>query len=379
MPGIYVHIPFCRQKCTYCGFYSSTRLGLRSAYLDSLHRELAVRREEFSFRPITSLYFGGGTPSLLQASDLQRIIDAVASFYGLASTAEITLEANPDHLSASYVQALADTKINRLSLGVQSFDDGLLRRIRRPHTAKQTEEALEQAEKYGFHNISVDLIYGLPGSTTDTWASDLSKVSGVPHLSCYQLSVEEGSVLSRQLQLHRESLPEESVTEAQYRLLLAFAEEHGFRHYEVSNFCKGESFSRHNRAYWQDEPYLGLGPAAHSYFGDRRQWNFPDVETYIRACSALRSYNDWKEQEGRVFGGELLSRDMKYNEYLMTSLRTEWGCNLSYVREHFGAGRESVLRQQLQKLPHCHIRENCACLDEEGLLFADGIAASLFV
>ncbi len=287
-------------------------------------------------QPLASLYIGGGTPSLLHPSAVQKIIDDVKQLHGLEEGAEITLEANPNHLTEDYFRALKDTEINRLSIGVQSLSDDVLRRIRRLHTAAQAERALELALKYGYANLSADLIYGLPGGSLKQWEADVRRLSVLPHLSCYQLTVESGSVIHRQLQKGLEQLPPEEETEAQYALLLSVLKECGFMHYEVSNFCRGEAYSRHNVAYWQGKPYIGLGPGAHSFYGGYRQWNFSDVQLYCRCLEDFSENEGWNSLENTVFELELISPEMAYEEYVMTSLRTCWGCDLERVRTQWG-------------------------------------------
>lgn len=380
MPSIYIHFPFCQQKCSYCGFYSVTRAELLPDYLNSLKKEIRLRADSFSFKPFDTLYIGGGTPSLVSPPTIQEIIDLVEQFYGLSPDAEITIEANPNHLTEDYYRALSQTKVNRLSIGVQSFSDEELRIIRRIHSGAEAEKSLEMAEKYGFHNLSADLIYGLPGSSLSQWKYNLERVAHLPHLSCYQLTLEENSILQRQVLQGRVQLPDEDAVEEQYCLLLDFCSSHGFLQYEVSNFCKNNAFSRHNTAYWKDEPYLGLGPGAHGYMKDFRLYNLPDLNAYIRLLSNISTPAEWEKMLHLLYEKEFLSLDTKYNEYVMTSLRTCWGCDLDYLRLQFGKSYEQYLYEQLEQINENQyvLTDSKLQLTPRGLRFADAIAATLF-
>ena len=381
MPSVYIHFPFCRQKCTYCGFYSETRVALVHDFIAALKNEICLRADFFGFKPFDTLYFGGGTPSLLHPSEIQDIINCIEEHFGLVEDAEITLEANPNHLTEDYFQALRQTKVNRLSIGIQSFFDEDLKTIRRIHDGRQAEQALEWAIKYGYYNLSADLIYGLPGSTLSRWKANLEKVAQLPHLSCYQLTVEEDSILYRQLGKGMIQLPDEDAVEEQYCCLIDFVSVNGFLQYEVSNFCKDNAFSRHNTAYWKDEPYLGLGPGAHGYQLDCRIYNFPNVSEYIRILSEIRTPEEWSRQERLLYEREMLTPAIKYNEYVMTSLRTCWGCDLNRIRLQWGEKYEQYLYGQLDKIDKNQyvINDTKLILTSQGLRFADGIAATLFM
>ena len=381
MPSIYIHFPFCTRKCSYCNFYSSTRCVEIPAYSEALYRELSLRVCEWDGRPADTLYFGGGTPSLLPPSEIQNVIRYVTAHYGLVPDAEITLEANPNQLTEEYFRALKETQVNRLSIGIQSFSDAVLEKLRRTHTAAQAEKALDLALRHGFRSISADLIYGLPGNTLEQWERDVRRLSFLPHLSCYQLTLEEGSLLHMQWKKGMVRMPSEEETEEQRKFLWGFLADAGFTHYEVSSFCRGDAWSRHNCAYWKQEPYLGFGPGAHSFVPHRRQWNFPDVSLYCREISALPSDAGWESLEGNVFGMELLTPEMEYEEYLMTSLRTCWGCDLDTVRDRWGEQALPHIRRQLGRYPDSFytLSEKQLVLTESGLLSADGIAADLFL
>ena len=381
MPSLYIHFPFCLRKCSYCAFYSDTHCAEIPLFLECLQKEMRLRSDELSGVPADSLYFGGGTPSLLAPADIGKLIVLADEIFGLSPDAEITLEANPNQLTDEYFRGLRDTPVNRLSVGVQTFSDEVLKRIRRLHTSVQAEEALTLAEKHGFHNISADLIYGLPGSTMAQLESDLRRLSPLPHLSCYQLTLEEGSILEMQVRKGLERLPSEDGTEAQRELVWVYLRDAGFTHYEVSSFCKGEAWSRHNTAYWRQEPYLGFGPAAHSYLPHRRQWNLPDVRGYCRNVADLPDGRGWDDLEGAVFEREQLTSEMEYEEYVMTSLRTCWGCDLEMVRLKWGVETVSHIRNQLLRYPEqfYKLTYKHLVLTEEGLSFADGVASDLFL
>ncbi len=381
MPSLYIHFPFCLRKCSYCAFYSDTHCAEIPLFLECLQKEMRLRSDELSGVPADSLYFGGGTPSLLAPADIGKLIVLADEIFGLSPDAEITLEANPNQLTDEYFRGLRDTPVNRLSVGVQTFSDEVLKRIRRLHTSVQAEEALTLAEKHGFHNISADLIYGLPGSTMAQLESDLRRLSPLPHLSCYQLTLEEGSILEMQVRKGLERLPSEDGTEAQRKLVWEYLRDAGFTHYEVSSFCKGEAWSRHNTAYWRQEPYLGFGPAAHSYLPHRRQWNLPDVRGYCRNVADLPDGRGWDDLEGAVFEREQLTSEMEYEEYVMTSLRTCWGCDLEMVRLKWGVETVFHIRNQLLRYPEqfYKLTYKRLVLTEEGLLFADGVASDLFL
>lgn len=382
MSGIYIHIPFCIAKCGYCNFYSITDLSLKEHYLQALTKEIALRSTYLHNETVETLYFGGGTPSLLSPAEIETIINCIKQHFTVATDAEITLEANPNSLTKDYLQSLKSTCVNRLSIGIQSFHDDDLHVLGRIHTAKQAEDSLYLAQKYGFTNLSVDLMYGFPELTLEKWKQNLFNIKDISHISCYQLSLENNTPLYSYLQAEKyKSLSEDEIMQ-QYDFLIDFAKKNDFIHYETSNFCKKEYESRHNTSYWKREPYLGLGTGAHSFNGNSRQWNLPDLTTYITFFEHPLTLQQYIHLgKNKVFEKEILSVDMQFNEYIMTSLRTIWGCDLNYMKEKFGKKHIVYLQQQLKTLSPNYfcLTSNKLVLTEKGSLFADFIASQLFI
>jgi oxygen-independent coproporphyrinogen-3 oxidase len=332
-------------------------------------------------QPADTLYIGGGTPSVLSVVLIEKIISHAKNIFKLTSDAEITLEANPNNLTNDYMKQLSNTAINRLSIGIQSFFDDNLVVLGRVHTGKQAETSLELAHKYHFTNLSVDLMYAYPHLSDDQWRKNLEKVKTLNHLSCYGLSLETHSKLYKQIQSKIYSLPDEEETIRQYQLLKDFARENNFVHYETSNFCKSGQFSRHNTACWQNEIYIGIGTAAHSFNRLQRQWNIANVNDYIQQINALKTPEQWKVKGKDVlFNYETLTTTMRVNEYIMTSLRTVWGCNLQYVKEQVGLSFYVELVDKLKAInPKWYtIENNKLILTSQGSLLADAIARDLF-
>jgi oxygen-independent coproporphyrinogen-3 oxidase len=381
MAGIYIHIPFCAKKCFYCNFFSSTDLTLQTSLIESLCHEMDLRYDYLDGQPADTLYIGGGTPSILHPLILEKIVSHAKKVFGLNPNAEITLESNPNNLNHEYMKQLSDTSINRLSIGIQSFFDDNLQVLGRIHSGKQAENCLELACQYHFSNLSVDLMYGYPRLSKYQWMKNLEKVKTVSHLSCYSLSLEPHSTLHTQIQNKRYSLPSEDEIIQQYRLLTNFAAENNFIHYEISNFCKRHCFSRHNTAYWRYEPYIGIGPSAHSFNRLRRQWNIADIDGYIQRLKTMHTPEQW-ETHGKnvIFEEETLTPTMQINEYIMTSLRTVWGCNLQYIKEQFGASFHAELLNKLNTINQRRytLQDDRLILTSEGSLFADAIARDLF-
>lgn len=378
MAGLYVHVPFCTQRCSYCDFYTQTDSRLRTDYLRALRRELAERAAELDHEPLDTIYFGGGTPSQLPIDALRAIFRTIRAHYDVSSCREITLEANPDDLSADYLRQLhSQLPIRRISLGVQSFDDADLLRLRRRHDSQGAIRAVGCCLEAGFTDISIDLIYGLPDQTPEAWARNLDVAFrlGVSHLSAYHLTYEAGTPLHRQLLSGRIHAVSEDVSVRLYRLLIERAARAGWEHYEVSNFSLPGRFARHNSAYWTGARYIGVGPSAHSYDGRARSWNVASLPAYVAGILSGRPDRE----------REVTDNDMRYNEYLMTRLRTMWGISLPHLRDTFGPRRLAhFLRHATPyiasgRLVRLHDPADTIRLTEEAFFVSDGIISSLFV
>ena len=389
MSGIYIHIPFCKSKCGYCGFYSLPSLKLKDRFLEALKEEIIARKEYFqrrglrakpamtpalegdnkSVEPVETIYFGGGTPSLLSAEEIGGLLHLVNEHYPVANHAEITLEANPDTLSLTYLQALRKTGINRLSIGIQSFFDNDLHYLGRKHNSEHARNCLAWAKQAGFSNLSLDLIYGLPTSNAAQWNRnlDLFFETGIPHLSAYALTLEPNSILTKQIEIGKTLPISEDDALRDYDLLCRRAEKEGFLHYEISNFCKSGMHSKHNASYWFGVPYLGLGPSAHSFDGSSRQWNVSSVEKYFDARL-------------RDAGHESLTDEQRYDEYVMLRLRTHWGIDLKWMEKNMGRRFGDYCATNAQPLVAqgklTQTRE-FLYLDNQQMLFADGVAEAL--
>lgn len=324
---VYIHVPFCKSRCIYCDFYSTVcGSEARKAYVSAACEELKQRADELSGKEVQSVYFGGGTPSLLQSEEIAAILQSVRDHYTLSPDAEITLEANPDDISPVFVSRLAALGINRMSLGVQSFDDDTLRFLRRRHDARQAVRAVETIVDGGIGNVSIDLIYGLPGQTTRTWAQNLRTAFSLPitHLSSYALSVENGTPLARLMEKEDVVPIDEETFLAQYEMLIDQCLKHAFRHYEISNFAKPGCESRHNSGYWSEKPYVGIGPGAHSFDGgNTRRMNAADLAAYVKS-HGQPAHED-----------EHLTLKEQFNETVFTALRTAEGISLPALRQRF--------------------------------------------
>jgi oxygen-independent coproporphyrinogen III oxidase len=374
MAGIYIHIPFCRQACSYCNFHFSTTLGRKTDMLESIAKELQQRAGELAKAQINTVYFGGGTPSLLTSTEINALLDAVRQNYSLGQDLELTLEANPDDLTADYLQALRDeTPINRLSIGLQSFVAADLELMNRAHNANEARRCLDLAHKMNFHNLSVDLIYGTPTLTDAAWRENLKIVFdyAIPHLSCYALTVEEKTALAHKIQQKQlEKLSEDKAAE-QFEILLEQIYINGYEQYEISNFCRPPHYARHNTSYWQGELYLGAGPSAHSFDGENRRWNVANNSLYIKYLASNLPY--WE--------AEHLTAENIFNEYMLTAFRTKWGVDTSKLAQ-LPAKQIAHFHRQIEK----HIAQNLIIasdnnfrLSDSGKLLADNIIADLFM
>ena len=373
MSGIYIHIPFCRRKCLYCAFYSVALLSKKQDYIDALYTEIEGTLDFLPSRHIGTIYFGGGTPSLLSISELEQIVTKLRRHYVLSPDYECTIEANPEQLNKTYLKDLLSIGINRISIGVQSFNDETLRFLGRKHNAEEAEAAVHLAAAAGFDDISIDLIYGISQRQAGEWEADLHKACSLPirHLSCYALTNEENSLLWRKIK--QQQLPEidEDLANKEFHTLLQIARQNGFEQYEISNFARNGQISRHNSAYWSGEPYLGLGPSAHSFDGQTRKWNVSDIMQYIDDIATGNFSGD----------SETLTLDNRYNEYVMLGLRTAKGINLAQITELFGEKYRQLAETQLLQVNPKHYRrnENSVVLTDEGKFFADGISETMFL
>ena len=371
MTGIYIHIPFCRKACYYCNFHFSTSLRRKDEFIAALLKEIELQRD-YLVEPVESIYFGGGTPSILSTNDIELIMQTVLQNYQLAGEREVTLEANPNDMELSKVARWKQLGINRLSIGIQSFRDKDLQYLARTHDGKEALQAIEIAQKAGFNNLTVDLIYGIPTLSNQDWFSNLQTVLalGIPHISAYNLTVEPRTALDALIKKNKRQEPEEERGARQFEILMEVMKAQGYLHYEISNFCRRNMFSRHNCGYWQGKHYLGLGPSAHSYQGQTRQWNIAHNGKYIEAL-----------QQGKVPAEmEILDPKQKWNEYIFTSLRTMWGCDLTYLREHPASYYNEFWTQARKYLQKGLLRqdENALILTDKGRLIADYIIADLF-
>jgi len=372
MAGIYIHIPFCRQACTYCNFHFSTSLRQKDDMVKAIAKEAEMEKEYLLGETINTIYFGGGTPSILEISDLEFLISNLFRHYPVAPDAEITLEANPDDIGSEKLKAWKDNGINRLSIGVQSFFEEELRWMNRAHDEEQAIRNLQLARK-GFDNITIDLIYGSPLLTDEMWEENVNRAIEfeIPHLSCYALTVEEKTPLHKSITTQKIPDIDNEKQARQFLLLMQWLREKGYEHYEVSNFAKPGFRSRHNSSYWKAEKYLGLGPSAHSYNGIERRWNISNNRIYIES---ITEGNPKRETE-------VLTPAQKLNEYIMISLRTIEGIDLNKLEKDFGIDERKRIEEQVGKfLSSGLIRKNNLQLQltDEGMLRADGIARELF-
>lgn len=373
--NLYIHVPFCAQRCSYCDFYTQTRLRLRAAYVDALLTELEIRRGELpEGECIEHIYLGGGTPSLLSTDELGRIFDQIERLYPRHSDGEVTLEANPDDITPEYAAALGHLPINRVSMGLQSFQAADLKRLNRRHTAEQAIQAVSLLRSVGLTELSLDLIYGLPDQTLEAWQDNIERILAlrVPHISAYHLIYEEGTPLTKALQRGLIQPATEDVSLDMLRLLIERLEGAGYQHYEISNFALPNHHARLNTGYWQGVHYLGFGPAAHSYDGDSRSHNVASIEDYVAS---------WARRE-RICTIEELSPEDKHNEYLMTRLRTMWGIDLEDMAHTLGS--PAVLRLERLAAPYIEFGQlarfgSTLRLTSEGLPLSDAILVALFL
>ena len=372
MAGIYIHIPFCKRRCIYCDFFSTTQSEKKSAYVRALCRELEMRRDYVEGEEIETIYLGGGTPSQLTEEELKAIFSSIYHIYKVKEDAEITLEANPDDLTPEYVAVLRQLPINRISMGIQTFQEETLKLLHRRHTAVQAIEAFRRCREAGFRNISIDLMYGLPGETLETWMQDLRQAINLrpEHISAYHLIYEEDTALWRLREQHCVEEADEDLSVSLFTTLIDRLSEAGYQHYEISNFCLPGLHSRHNSSYWTSKKYLGCGPSAHSFNGVSRQWNVASLEGYIKGV-----------EEGELdYEVEELDLYTRYNDYVLTSIRTCWGMSLSKLRSEFG----EELYRYCMRMAKPHVdqgvlenSEGVLRLTRKGIFVSDGIMSDL--
>jgi oxygen-independent coproporphyrinogen-3 oxidase len=372
--GLYLHIPFCKQACHYCDFHFSTSLDNKELLVKALCRELELQKKYLEDELIETVYFGGGTPSLLTEGDLGRIFDSIHKNFSVNTGAEITLEANPDDLSQQNLSALNAIGVNRLSIGIQSFDDKVLRFLNRTHASTQATDCMANARAAGFNNISIDLIYAIPGQNQNVWEKNIEYAISISpeHISAYTLTIEEKTVFGSWLKSGKLEIETEDTAATQMEVLTTKLANAGYEHYEISNFSKPGFHSRHNSSYWRQQKYLGIGPSAHSYDKESRQHNIKNNSLYIKAI-----------EQGQIpFEKEMLSRANQINEYLLTTLRTKWGSDLNYLIEKFDFDLVKMKKREFDgflKLRLIERKGDTLVLTPKGKLLADKIAADFFV
>jgi oxygen-independent coproporphyrinogen-3 oxidase len=372
MAGIYIHIPFCKQACHYCDFHFSTSLKYKDELLQALIKEINLQKTYLGNETIETIYFGGGTPSILGADELNLLIGTITGLHTVSANAEITIEANPDDLDKAKLQALRQTDINRFSIGIQSFFDDDLMWMNRVHRAAEAEASVKRAQDIGFENITVDLIYGYPLLNDSNWKYNLDKVFelDIPHVSSYSMTVEPQTALASFIKKRKQPAMDEQQSAEQFILLMDAMQTHGFEHYEISNFCKPGHYSRHNSNYWKGVKYLGIGPSAHSFNGETRQWNVANNAKYIQSL----------EKAEIPAETELLTETNRLNEYIMTSLRTMWGLDLKKLNAIAGGTASELVKAANRYFENGWIeqKEEVIYLTSTGKLYADNIASGLF-
>ncbi|WP_298793894.1 radical SAM family heme chaperone HemW [uncultured Allomuricauda sp.] len=373
MAGVYIHVPFCKQACHYCDFHFSTQLGRKESMIKALQKELELRKGEFQSVVVETVYFGGGTPSVLEISEIEALITAVYEHYEVIEHPEITLEANPDDLSKNRIIELSESPVNRLSIGIQSFYDEDLKLMNRAHDAGEAEGCIQEAKKH-FDNITIDLIYGIPGMDNNRWKSNIEKALAfeLPHISSYALTVEPKTALKKFIEKGVIPDVDDEQAQAQFNILVQVLEQQGYINYEISNFGKPGYFSKNNTAYWLGKKYIGIGPSAHSFDGENRGWNVRNNIKYIKAL----------ENEVVPMEIETLTKRDRYNEYVMTGLRTIWGVSLDKIEKEFGEEYSNYIHQQAEK----YIEQDLISFTDgkllttnKGKFLADGIASDLFM
>lgn len=372
MAGIYLHIPFCKRRCIYCDFFSTTENERKEAYIQALTHELKLRKDYLNGEHIHTIYFGGGTPSQLEKKDFIQLFDTIYKVYPVSPQAEITLEANPDDLTPEYITMLRSLPFNRLSMGIQTFKEDTLRLLHRRHTAAQAQQAYQHCREAGFQNISIDLMYGLPGETLEDWKKDLQTAVHMhpEHISAYHLIYEEGTPLWKLREAHKVEETDEDLSVSLFKELIHTLKANGYEHYEISNFCLPGYHSRHNSSYWTGEKYLGCGPSAHSYDGNSRQWNVSSLSQYIQGIQ--EEVPDQEKEELDLY--------TRYNDFIITRLRTAYGIPTNILKETFG----NALYNYCMRMASPHLKQELLTYDnhilkltEKGIFISDGIMSDL--
>lgn len=372
MAGIYIHVPFCKTRCSYCDFYSTTESKLSQRFIETLCQELILRKDELKGEAIKTIYFGGGTPSQLAYNELKCVFDTLKNNYEISSVSEVTLEGNPDDLSIEYLRDLKKLPFNRLSIGIQTFQPSMLNKLNRRHTSEQAKEAVIHAQACGFDNISIDLMYGLPGELMNNWIDDINEAIklDIQHISAYHLIYENGTPIFKKLQEGIIQEVDEDFSLQSFTNLINSLTDNGFIHYEISNFAKIGKIAQHNTAYWTGENYMGFGPSAHSYNGINRSFNEASLTKYIKGIET----NTYSREV------EILDITTKYNDYIITSLRTMWGLSLTELREMFGDTYYNYAQNMAKK--HITVgnlveNNNRLKLTQKGVFISDGIMSDL--
>lgn len=372
MAGIYLHIPFCKKRCIYCDFFSTTCKEQKTAYIRALCHELTDRKDYLKGEPIETIYLGGGTPSQLAKEDFEAIFSHIYKVYKVTPNAEITLEANPDDLTSEYISMLRTFPFNRISMGIQTFQETTLKQLQRRHTADQAIRAFQGCRTAGFQNISIDLMYGLPGETLTSWKKDLKQALSLhpEHISAYHLIYEEGTPLWKLREQHKVEEADEDLSVSLFGTLIDELTTAGYEHYEISNFCRPGKYSRHNTSYWRGIPYLGCGPSAHSFNGTTREWNVSSIDLYIKGIEGNR----------RDFETESLNQTTRYNEFIITTIRTVWGTPIEKLKQEFGNELWEYCRKM--SAPYLEngkleVHEGALRLTREGIFISDSIMSDL--
>ena len=375
MSVIYIHIPFCKKACFYCDFHFTVSFKIKEKIITAICQELTTRKDFFDPKEtINSIYFGGGTPSVLSIKEIDEILGAVYSHYNVEKNAEITFECNPDDLTQDYLRELKFVGINRLSIGVQSFNDEHLKWMNRSHDASQSKKSIEYAAEAGFNNITLDLIYGLPQLSNKEWSANLNEALSLPinHLSAYSLTMEENTPYIKLVNQGKYKKPSDGISSNHYQILVQQTTDLGWEHYEVSSFCKPGNYSKHNSSYWSGNKYIGVGPSAHSYDGNSRHWNVSNNKSYLECISTKKRY----------FESEELTVSNQVNEYLLTGLRTKWGVDVELLSNKYDYNIMSLFEKDIKywiSLNWMEMKDSNMKLTNKGMLFADHISSILFL